>query len=142
MATSPTHAFRAKIQLARMALENPRRFVTTFEGEGGTAYLRDLWGGLGLPYPAEERVPFEGAVIARHGDVLVLWLPTPRGENEPYAVALAGTRVFLLEKGRTPPDPPSTGWVAELSAEGRANHGLVSEHTAAAFVARITELTR
>jgi hypothetical protein len=141
MAIHPTHAFQAKIQLARMALQDPRRFVATFEGEGGHAYLRDLWDALGRSYPADERLPSDGAAIARYGDVLLLWLPAPRGQNEAYCMALAGARVFLLEKGRTPPDPPSSAWIAELSAEGRANYGLVSECTAAVFVARIAELT-
>jgi hypothetical protein len=124
-----------------LAQSDPRRFASTFEGTGGQAYLRDLWDGLGQSYPADERAASDGASISRHGDVLVLWLPAPRGPNEPYAVALAGARVFALEKGRTPPDPPSTAWLAEFSAGERRNCGLLNACTPEAFVAGISELT-
>jgi hypothetical protein len=144
MDPSVTQGFRIKYILGGMALSNASRFLATFRGEGGLAYLRDLWGGLGLELEESNRVPGDGINIEIQGEVLVLRLPEPRRQNEAHAVGVAGTsdslRVFFLEKTAAPPEPPFAAMIIELMSDGRANFGPLGDTTTASFAQRIAEI--
>jgi hypothetical protein len=128
---------RFKYLIARMAHEDPARFLSTFGGEGGRAYLADLFAAM---HPSAPPDAVSDVAVEHHGEVLVLRLPAPWEPNAPFAIGVAGSasglRVFVLERSAHAAVP---AFVAEIAPQARANFG-PSDSSCAAFVARIAEI--
>lgn len=130
-------AFELKYLIARMAFENPARFLATF-GAGDRTYLLNLW--LGTHPDASER-DADAISVKNHHGVLVLRLPTPTERNEPFAIAIIGDasalRVFLLEKAA---DARVAAFVAEIAPTHRANMGPLEDTRNETFAARVLDI--
>ncbi|MDY7226605.1 hypothetical protein [Hyalangium rubrum] len=145
-ASAQSHHFIVKYMLARMALSDPERFVRTFTQD--TAYLKDLWMGLGMQLHDAKRVPAEGLSLTRHGAALVVTFPPPRERNDclyqafyPPRAPDAPMKVFGLEvtaplPGHASP-PPS---IAEWRRDARCNWGFSPGEGLEAFLQRVNEL--
>ncbi|HVT81277.1 MAG TPA: hypothetical protein VHM90_11535 [Phycisphaerae bacterium] len=137
-----------KHMLGSMALQKPDRFFSTFGPAGDRAYLADLWNGMGMELPENERVSSDGISSELFGfngyEMLLVTMPAATEPNEAYFVVVVRKgeecRVFFLER--------SGGWgklalgtmVAELSAGGRRNRGTGPEPLAGNFVEFVRQL--
>lgn len=129
-----------KYLMARMALEDPGRFWSTFDSEGGADYLTHLWCAMHeLPLEAVSGIANEIG-IERRGEVLVLTLPAPREPNDPFALAVVGNgkriRFFVLESSPT----PAPAFLIEISMNGRASFGPMPDSSNDGFSRRVAEI--
>ncbi len=127
------HHFKAKYLLSAMAVQDIGKCFERFSPPQGQSYLQDLWGGLGLEVPADQRVDGEGLRVTPHEfkngcPALVLTLPAPQERNEAYFLAMLQPQpgvglVMALEHSWDPmhqvPSTALVGW----SAQGRFNCG-------------------
>lgn len=126
---SVSHNF--KYLIARLAFEDPARFLSAFASEDGSDYLYKLWNGMQQRAQGEAFAPSAELGVELVGRVLVLRLPPTLERGAALAVGVTGgdkgLRVFALERGN--PDAPEPGevFVAELLEDGRANFGILAE---------------
>jgi hypothetical protein len=139
-----------KYLLAKMAFEDPTKFLVTFATDDGSRYLRDLWNALQKRAHGEGFEPREDVGVELHGGVLVLRLPPVATPGSAVAVGASGgkegLRVFALEVGDPDTSPGEHPlFLAELLPDGRTNYGPWLEGDSldpdlASFAARVTEL--
>ena len=142
------HHIHMKYLLARMAIQNPKRFFDTFGPGGDAMYLADLWTAMAQNVPEDQRVPSAGTVAWHQPpgagpEIIVLTLPTPAADNEAYLIAVVrspaiGCRVFCLERASMPSTGEAFTVVSELTRNGRFNWGPGGAPVADAFAAKVS----
>jgi hypothetical protein len=140
-----------KYLLARMALQNPKRFFETFGPDGDTAYLTALWESAGEKLPSEERASAYGMstqirTTRAQRLVLVLVMPAPATHNEAYFLGVIqlpddGVRVFCLERSADPVSGEVASVLIEIASNGRANWGRKCTPAVDDFVDALGRLT-
>lgn len=124
------HHMIMKYQLARMAIQDPARFLATFGPEGDSGYLFDLWTAIGEKCPPTERVASSGLSTSHqtreHGsETLVIIFPPPVRRNEAHFLAIprlasGQCRVFALERSAPSSEGAETALLAEFAPNARS----------------------
>jgi hypothetical protein len=144
------HHFKAKHLIASMAVQSIDKFWERFTPPDGQAYFRDLWGGLGLDIPEEERVSSDGLSVVsqelKGGHLaLILKLPEPHERNEAYFLAVLQPQpgvglVVGLERSLNPMTQELSTALVGWSAQGRFNFGKSPQPNFESFICAVEEL--
>jgi hypothetical protein len=139
-----------KYLLARMAIQDPRRFFATFGAGGDSTYLADLWTAMGQRLPTGEQIPNAGAATwhrpaDEESEVVILTLPPAAGRNEAHFIGAirrssGACRVFCLERTVAPVTGAEGTALSELAADGRSNWGPGSAPVVEDFAALIRRI--
>ena len=144
------HHFKAKHLIAAMAVQNIDQFSERFSPPHGQAYFRDLWGGLGLDLPEDERVSSDGLAIVSQQlkggqSALVLRFPEPQERNEAHFLAVLQPQpgvglVIGLERSLNPMTQEVSTALVGWSGQDRFNFGRSPNSNFESFISAVEEL--